>query len=50
MCIKYYFIYIRGGQKLLIRPEFDQTEKEFDCWVLVGRVMGWPGEKKGFNR
>jgi hypothetical protein len=31
---------IRGGQKLPNRPESDETEKEFDCWVVVGRVTG----------
>jgi hypothetical protein len=28
------------GQKLPNRPESDETEKEFDCWVVVSRVTG----------
>jgi hypothetical protein len=34
------WVLYRGGQKLSNRPESDETEKEFDCWVVVGRVTG----------
>jgi hypothetical protein len=40
----------RGGQKLPNRFKSNETEKEFDCLVVVGRVTSWPDEKKlGFN-
>jgi hypothetical protein len=35
----------RGGQKLPNRSEFDEIEKEFDCWVVVSWVTGWSDEK-----
>jgi hypothetical protein len=35
----------RGGQKLPNRSESAETEKELDCWVVMGRVTGWPDEK-----